>query len=247
MQVITYLFIYFYLIGDDNLHKRKSKISIFAEEMNNKEINEYDKLVKEEINEENYDEEFGFDENKEINYLTKNISCPHYLKKFKIYFYFKLNNKNEFIFPIESDLLNIDKQYGYELIENIIKKINNNSIIIDYNSKKYIVSLKDSENENRKYFYTENYEIRLCKKNNLKPSYDFPALNSFSLINNYINERISFISKNDLNIIIIENYDNNEDSVENEKYPDKKINLKIQNYKYNKFDKNKSNSSCLLI
>ena len=178
------------------------------------------------------------------------MPISHTLKIIKIYFYFKLNNNNEFIFPIESDLLNIDKQYGYELIENIIKKINNNSIIIDYNSKKYKVSLKDSEYENKKYFYSKNYELRLCKKKNCKPSYDFPEFDSFSLIKNFANERISFISKNDLNIIIIENYENytcyqnnnDEYSIEN-----KKLNLKIQKYKYDKFENSKSNSSCLLI
>ena len=119
-----------------------------------------------------------------------------------------------------------------------------------------MASLKDSENENKKFFYAENYELRLCKKKNLKPSYDFPAFDSFSLIKNFANERISFISKNELNIIIIENYDNydnnqidnnNEDSIEDQNNPDKKINLKIQKYKYDKYDKNKSNSSCLLI
>ena len=44
------------------------------------------------------------------------------LKKYKIYFYLKLN-KDSFIFQVQSDFLNVSKQYVYELIKNIVKKI----------------------------------------------------------------------------------------------------------------------------
>ena len=61
----------------------------------------------------------------------------------------------------------------------------------------------------------------------MKPSYDFPAFDSSSLINNFANERISFLSKNDLNIIILEKYENygnsqinDEDSIEEGLYDD---------------------------
>ena len=66
--------IFFNLIADElNLGKKKSKISIFAEELT-KEIKEYDKLVKEEILEENFYDEFKYNENEKINYNNKDIT-----------------------------------------------------------------------------------------------------------------------------------------------------------------------------
>ena len=100
----------------------------------NKDIKEYDKLMKEEFEEANLYEEFESDENNNINYNYENIIIKKYnFKKFTINFYFKLNENKDFIFPIESDLFNIDNQYVYELIENIIKKINDKSITINDN------------------------------------------------------------------------------------------------------------------
>ena len=100
-----------------------------------------------------YDE---FNEDDDINIGISNVNdykIKNKIKKFKVYFYFNLNEKNEYIFPFESDLLNIDNQYGYDLIQNIINKINNESLVINYNSKDYLLSVKESQNDDKKILY----------------------------------------------------------------------------------------------
>ena len=80
------------------------------------------------------------------HYLSNNLcNINTNIKKIEIYFYFKLSENNEYIFPVESDLLDINNQYGYDLIENIIKNINKKSFTITHNSKQYNVSLKDTD------------------------------------------------------------------------------------------------------
>ena len=59
---------------------------------------------------------------------------------FVIYFSFNLKNK-DFIFQIKSDFFNKNDQYIYELIKNIVQKINEKNIIINSNNKNYILSL----------------------------------------------------------------------------------------------------------
>ena len=56
-----------------------------------------------------------------------------YIKKFKIYFYAKINENNEFVFPIKSDFINIKKKCVCDLIKHILKKINNKKIVIRIN------------------------------------------------------------------------------------------------------------------
>ena len=174
-----------------------------------KEIKEYDKFVKEELEEINLFDEFESNENDNTNILYENSNIIlNHLKFMKIYFYLKLNDKNEFIFPIESDYLNINKQYAYELINNIINKINNMPITINFSLKEYIISLKNSDN-NSKEFYTNNFELRFCHKKTLKPNYDLPAFSPNSLLADFHNERISFICNNKLYIMLIEKYRDN--------------------------------------
>ena len=237
----------------------------------NKDIKEYDKLMKEEFEEANLYEEFESDENNNINYNYENIIIKKYnFKKFTINFYFKLNENKDFIFPIESDLFNIDNQYVYELIENIIKKINDKSITINDNSNEYIISLKNYENNNKKEFFTENYELRLCNKKTLKPKFDLPPISSNFLLNNIVNERLSFICKNKLYIILIEKFEDKidkyeetidesedkdeeeeeeyDDEYENEKNINKKIKIVInRNIKYDKNGGCKDKSFCIII
>ena len=207
---------------------------------------------------------------------NSNIIINNY-KIFKIYFYFQLDGNKEFIFPIESDSLNINTQYGYELIDNIINKINNMSIIINYNLKEFIISLKNSEDNNSEQFYMNNYELRFCNKKTLKPKFDLPPFSSNCLLENIQEERISFICKNNLNIILIEKYedkkinkkeeknkakekvvdedDNKEEEDDKEEEDngqnsdDKKIKIIIKrnNYKYDKNHKSNCKSLCLLI
>ena len=222
------------------------------------EIKEYDKLVKEEIDEENLYEEFSEEKN---DISVTNISYVE--KKFTIYFYFILNKKKEFVFPIESDCFNINIQYGYELIENIINKINNESIIIDFNSKKYIIFLKDCKNEYlKKDFYTNNYELRLFKKSISKPKYDLPPFWPSASLDNFSNEHICLLCKNKLNIMLLEYFENNEEEKEkdeeekneseneeeeNESKEIKKIIIKKQNSKFDKYDESRSKSICIII
>ena len=178
------------------------------------------------------------------------------MKKFKVYFYFNLNNKQEYNFCIESDLLNINNQYGYDLIRNIIKKINNESIIINNDSKRFIISLKDCENEDNN-IYINNFELRKCKKNTLKPNKELPPFSSNLLLNNIIDDNISLICKNNIFIMLSEKYNDieevkyNDDFFENyEENVDKIQNLNQRNnennYKYEKYDDYKCNS-CLII
>ena len=239
-----------------------------------KEIKEYDKLMKEEFEEENLYEEFELEENNNIiNYNPDIIIKKNNYKKFIINFYFKLNENKEFTFPIESDIFDIDNHYVYELIENIIKKINNQSITINNNSNEYIISLKYYENNNKKEFLIQNYELRFCNKKTLKPKFYLPPISSNILLNNIKNENISFICKNSLYIILIEKFEDknykyeetideiedkegeeeeefedDEDEYENENNINKKIKIKInKNKKYDENGSCKGKSFCLII
>ena len=199
-----------------------------------------------------YDE---FNEDDDINIGISNINdykIKNNIKKFKVYFYFNLNEKNEYIFPFESDLLNIDNQYGYDLIQNIIKKINNESLVINYDSKDYILSVKENQNDDTKNFYINNFEIRKCKKKTFKPKDDVPPFSPELLLNNILDDTISFICKNNIYIILIEKFD---DDIEEGKYEDdftesegqsekKNENQKIKDNNYQDYSKCKS---CIII
>ena len=201
-----------------------------------------------------YDE---FNEDDDINIDISNVNdykIKNKIKKFKVYFYFNLNEKNEYIFPFESDLLNIDNQYGYDLIQNIINKINNESLVINYNSKDYILSVKESQNDDKKNFYINNFEIRKCKIKTLKPKDDAPPISPELLLNNILDDTISFICKNNMYIILIEKFD---DDIEEEKYEDdfteseeksgnKNGNLKQKIKEYDYQDDSKC-KSCIII
>lgn len=78
--------------------------------------------------------------------------------------------------------------------------------------------MKDCDDENDINFYINNYELRLYKKRKNIPNFDLPCYCPNSILNNMVNEKISFTIKNPLNIILIENYDNY-----NEKICKKKI------------------------
>ena len=188
------------------------------------EIKEYDEFIKNEIEEDEdiydeLDEEFDYSE---IDFHVKkqyynNSDCNFInFKSFKVYFYFEINKDCNFIFPIESDKFNVEKQYIYELLNNIVKLINNKNIIINHNNIKYHISLKDCEDINDD-FYIKNYELKPCKKKTLTPKFDLPSYDSFSLLDNIAKERISFVSKNPLNIMLIQKYEEQNKS-ENEHF-----------------------------
>ena len=199
-----------------------------------------------------YDE---FNEDDDINIGISNINdykIKNNIKKFKVYFYFNLNEKNEYIFPFESDLLNIDNQYGYDLIQNIIKKINNESLVINYDSKDYILSLKENQNDDTKNFYINNFEIRKCQKKTFKPKDDVPPFSPELLLNNILDDTISFICKNNIYIILIEKFD---DDIEEGKYEDDFTESEGQSENKNENQKIKDNNyqddskckSCIII
>ena len=127
-----------------------------------------------ELNEGNEFDEFEneYDFNLNVN-LVKNNENNY--TKYNAYFYFKLNEDKEFIFPIQSDIFNKSKQYIFELIKNIIKKINEKNIVINYNNIDYIVSLKDAEDEDIE-FYEKNFELKPCKKKILNQKMIVPAI-----------------------------------------------------------------------
>ena len=188
-----------------SIPRKKSKISIQMDELKNK--SEDDEYFKE-LNDGNEFDEFENEldcNSQKLNLDKKNVDKYF---KFNIYFYFKLDENNEYIFPIQSDIFNKSKQYVHELIKNIIKKINEKNIVINFNNVDYIVSLKDIEDEDVD-FYIKNYELKPCKKKNFKPKDDCPSFSSNSLLENVDNKLISFISKNSLNVMIREKFEEN--------------------------------------
>lgn len=195
----------------DSLPRKKSKISIQMEEMKNKSNEEDDEA--QEINEENeFEKEFDFN-SKNVDFSKREEDNS---AEFDAYFYFKLNGENEFIFPVKSDSFNKNKQYAYELIKNIIKKINEKHITIKYNNTEYTVYIKDEQDTEDADFYTKNYELKPCKKKNFKPKVDNPSYSPNSLLKYIDSNKISFVSKSPLNIMLIEKYETNEE--ENNKY-----------------------------
>ncbi len=218
-----------------------------------KEIKEYDEFVKNEINEEDNlsisddSDNYEFDYNKDNNNITKNIEINNF-KKFKVYFYLEYNKDFKYIFPIESESFDIEKQYVYELIKNIVKIINNNNFIINYKSTNYVVSLKDCENSDYN-FYINNYELRPCKKSNFFPKNDLPHYSTNSLLKDIINERISFVSKNPLNIMLTEKYDEEIENIFENKSHKNSINnnININNQSINKYDQDKSTKNNCFI
>jgi hypothetical protein len=188
----------------DSLPRKISKISIQMEELKNKSNDDTQEITEE--NEFDFNsKDFGFSKKEEDNSA-----------EFEAYFYFQLNGENEFIFPVKSDSFNKNEQYAYELIKNIIKKINEKNITIKYNNTNYTVYIKDEQDTEDADFYTKNYELKPCKKKNFKPKNDNPSYSPNSLLKNIDKNKISFVSKSPLNIMLIEKFEENEE--ENNKY-----------------------------
>ena len=176
------------------------------------EIREYDYLVKREIKEGLFDEqedrfkcdffddldimkdeesdEEKFIQEEEPESEAKNIS------KFRIYFFFKLNEKKEFIFPIESDSFDLDNQNVSDLIINVIKKINDKKITINYNLKECVLLLNVSE----KNIYID-YELRPCNPITHAPNNDDEPYLAKNKLNVIEAQEISFVLKNPINFI----------------------------------------------
>ena len=115
------------------------------------------------------------------------------MKKFNVYYYIKNNENDIFLFCIESDYFDINTQCIFDLILNLIKKINLKQKIIDFNNKKFILSLKESENSD---FYIDNYELRENEKTTYLPKYDSPCFSPSSILSDLDSKEICLITKN---------------------------------------------------
>ena len=171
--------------------KRKiSKISLKLEEMKDKinsiNENEFDAST------EDIDVDLDFDEIPLFYKSNKYLKKENIFTKFNIYFSF-LFDKKEFIIQIESDPFNINENNVEDLIKNIIKKINDKNIIIQNDKINYIISLKDSDEQD---FYKNNYEIRTYKE---KECIIYP---SDLLLSDIKATKLILVSKKYLNIMI---------------------------------------------
>ena len=176
------------------------------------EIQEYDRIVKESIKEGLFDEqeeEFDCDISIDLDIFNGKASlCEDKLEnlnKFNVYFNLKLNEKNEILFLIESDDLNIDTQCVSDLISNIVKKINSKKIKINYENNEFILLLKEYDNND---FYNNNYELRSCDKMSHNPVYDCPCFSPTLMLDELISQDICFIVKKTNNIILLEKFEN---------------------------------------
>lgn len=137
--------------------------------------------------------------------------------KFDVFFYFTIQKK-EFVFQIKSDLINVNKKYSYELIKNIVKKINEKNITINHNNTVYIISLKDcdiSSEENDMDFYKKNYELKPTNSNNFTPKEGVESYSTESLLNKIDSKKISFVAKNAFNIMLREKNESNKEEGDN--------------------------------
>ena len=226
-------------------------------EKNQNEIKEYDDLVKNELNnsQDMSDEFDDFNNNYYKDDENYNVKEENVCEKinFIIYLYFNINNQ-EFIFPIESLVYN-DNQFVYELIIDIIHKFNSEKKEITLNNKKYIINLKETDNEDTdNNFCQNNYVLKPAKKN-FKPKIDMPNYCIDTILKNLKNERICLFSINQQNILLQEiisdenvnisnknNY-NDEESDRTQENKKKLIHIKINKKRYNsKNDYDKSHS-----
>ena len=171
--------------------KRKiSKISLKLEEMKDKinsiNENEFDAST------EDIDVDLDFDEIPLFYKSNEYLKKENIFSKFNIYFSF-LFDKKEFIIQIESDIFNINENNVQDLIKNIIYKINDKNIIIQNDKINYIISLKDSDEQD---FYKNNYEIRTYKE---KECIIYP---SDLLLSDIKATKLILVSKKYLNIMI---------------------------------------------
>ena len=178
-----------YINREKNQVKRKiSKISLKLEELKDKinPIEENDLDISTDY------VDIDSDESLDNSINLENIKTENIFSKFVINFSFSFNEK-EFLVPIESDFFNLKKNSVLDLVVNIINKINEKNIIFKYNKIKYIISLKDNDDQD---FYKANYELRNYDTNNF---YIYPF---DLLLSNIKDTKLNFVSKNYLNIMI---------------------------------------------
>ena len=155
----------------------------------------------EDINEVDYltdsEEENNNQNERRIMKIEENI-----IKKFNVNFYFDFNKDKKFVVQIITDSFNVDNFHIYDLIKYIVKKINDSNIIIKNNGDNYSVSLKDIDEEDND-FYINNYELKPYDYWTNKYCEDYSAEKTIKSIKE---EKISFFSKNPLNIFLMKQY-----------------------------------------
>ena len=166
------------------------------------EIKDYDKIIKESIKENFFNEQEDKFESVILNDLNivneiTNLYESENLNIFNVYFYFKINEENENTIMIESDELNIDTQNVSDLLSNIIKKINSRKINVNIKNNDFILSLKENENID---FYNDNYELRPYDKNSNSPKYGCSCFSSSITLDELIDLEICFVVKKSTNI-----------------------------------------------
>jgi len=252
---------YFKLDIFPNKPRKISKLTLLLEK-NQNEIKEYDDLVKNELNnsQDMSDEFDDFNNNffkNDENYYNKEENICEKIN-FIIYVYFNINNQ-EFIFPIESPIYN-DNQFVYELIIDIINKFNSEKKEITLENKKYIINLKETDNDNSdNNFCQNNYALKPAKKS-FKPKMDMPNYCIDTILKNLKNERICLLSINQQNILLQEiisdeniiEYNkksySDEESDRIKKNKKKLKHIKINKKRYNsKSDYDTSRSHCIII
>ena len=177
------------------------------------------------------------------NYYNKEENICEKIN-FIIYLYFNINNQ-EFIFPIESPIYN-DNQYAYQLIVDIINKFNSEKKEITLKNKKYIINLKETDNDNTDNNFCQNNYILKPAKKSFKPKLDMPNYCINTILKNLKNERICLLSISQQNILLKEIIsDENMNIYNKKKYNDEesdRIKENKQKLKHNKKNKKRYNS-----
>ena len=214
----------FYIIADDGdfIPKRRSKISMQLDELKKK-MKEQEEFLQE------LEDDFEVDINEDSNLFQKfkkNSDFEEFenfgekLVKYNICFHLFMQG-NEFVFNIKSDVFNKNIHHIYELIENIVKKINEKNIVINFKKVNYIVSLKDCDDlvdkNDKKQFYMDNYELKQYENKNNKSEKDLQRFGSKSSLKDLNDNEIIFTSKNPINILIREKFEKNKEEG-NDKY-----------------------------
>lgn len=179
--------------------ERKSKISLQLEKM--KKVQNNSKENNMDISTDDVDNDVDIEQNEYQEYTQNsmrssiNIRKENIYEKFDIEFYFFFEQK-EFKVALQTDVFNKNKNTVQDLIKNIINIINGKNIIFQSNKIKYILSLKDCEDEDDDDFYKDNYEL---KANESKENFAF----SFDMLLSGIkNKKLKFRAKDYLNIMI---------------------------------------------
>lgn len=182
------------------------------------------------------------------HYVDNDVMNFNKDKKFDVYCLIKISKEKEYILHIKSDFLNTKSQNVSDLIKNIVKKFNQRKFSID----NYIICLKQNHNDENKEFYIKNYELREAKKKNFKPKFDLPCYFHLAPLKNVSYEKISFVVKDPLNIMMIEKYENTNHlayNISNEEFSEKyyqKYYQKNQRKKI-KYYKNCCKINCTII